>query len=168
MIVMFEVWFKDLRNTMWLAACLTYSKWPFKYHVSAVARAMFSLNTHCGTMFSLLDENDIHLMVQCLPICPLKVNKWSDTCCILLGYQEVVPSMRNQRRGRSSFHQVWCGACSCTSLPSLVPFGNRYHHLHTHLQVFQVLPYHQLMQLSQKSIVTPSTNNMFTCTSTVI
>jgi hypothetical protein len=148
---------------------LTYSKWPFKSHVSAVDRPLFNLNTHCGTMFSILDKNDTHLMVQCFPICPLKVNGWSHTCCILLGFQEVVPSMHNQRRGRSSFHQVWCGACSCTSLPSLVPFGNICHHLHTHLQEFQVLPYHQLMQLSQKSIVTPSTKHkMITCTSAVI
>lgn len=53
--------------------------------------------------------------------------------------------------GRSNCHLVWCGACSCTFLPNHVPSGNRYHPQHTHLQAFQILPYHQLMQLSQKS-----------------
>ena len=35
---------------------LTFSIWPFKHHVSAMARAPFNLNFHCGKIFSLLQE----------------------------------------------------------------------------------------------------------------
>jgi hypothetical protein len=53
---------------------LTFSIWLFKSHVSAVARALFNLNPHCGTAFSLLDEKDIHSMGQHCPVHLLKVN----------------------------------------------------------------------------------------------
>jgi len=35
---------------------LTFSVQPFKFHVPAVARALFKLNAHCGTVFSCSDE----------------------------------------------------------------------------------------------------------------
>jgi hypothetical protein len=31
------------------------------------------LNTHCRTVFSFLDKNDIHLMGQSCPLCSLQV-----------------------------------------------------------------------------------------------
>ena len=33
-----------------------------------MARALFCLNAHCGMMFSLLDENDVHLSGYHCPI----------------------------------------------------------------------------------------------------
>jgi hypothetical protein len=39
-----------------------------------VARAVFSLNAHCRTVFSLSDEKDVHLMSQHSPIDSLKLN----------------------------------------------------------------------------------------------
>jgi hypothetical protein len=41
--------------------------------VSPVAGALFSLNAHCGTVFSILDKNDKHLMGQSCPLCLLQV-----------------------------------------------------------------------------------------------
>jgi hypothetical protein len=37
--------------------------------VSAAARTLFSFNAHCGTVFSLSDKHDLHLMGKC-PIYP--------------------------------------------------------------------------------------------------
>jgi len=33
---------------------------PLKSQVYAVARALFNLNAHCGTVFFLLDKKDVH------------------------------------------------------------------------------------------------------------
>jgi hypothetical protein len=49
---------------------LTFSTPPSKCYFSAAAGALFSLSTHCGSVFSCLD---VHLMGQLCPICPLKV-----------------------------------------------------------------------------------------------
>ena len=49
-----------------------FSIWSFKSQVSAVARALFNLNSHCGTMLSLFGKRDVYLMG---PIQPLKVKK---------------------------------------------------------------------------------------------
>jgi hypothetical protein len=38
-----------------------------------VAGALFNLNAHCRTLFSLLDKKGIHLIGECCPVCPLKV-----------------------------------------------------------------------------------------------
>jgi hypothetical protein len=54
---------------------LTFSIWSFKSQVSAVARALFNLNAHCGTVLFLFGERDVHLMEHCCPIQPLKVKK---------------------------------------------------------------------------------------------
>jgi hypothetical protein len=43
---------------------LTFNAQPFKRQVSAVVRALFTLNPHCGKVFSLLNDNGIHLMGQ--------------------------------------------------------------------------------------------------------
>lgn len=45
---------------------LTFSVCPFKCQVSDVAGALFCLNPHCITMFSLSDEDHVHLMVTVL------------------------------------------------------------------------------------------------------
>ena len=46
---------------------LTLSFQPFKFQVSAVAKALFSSSAHYGAVFSCLDEKDVHLMGQCCP-----------------------------------------------------------------------------------------------------
>jgi hypothetical protein len=38
---------------------LTFNIWPFKCQISAVAGALFNLNAHSGTIFSLSDKKDI-------------------------------------------------------------------------------------------------------------
>jgi hypothetical protein len=38
-----------------------------------VARALFNVNAHCGTVFSSLDEKDLHSVGQHCPVRPLKV-----------------------------------------------------------------------------------------------
>ena len=35
-----------------------------KFHIYAVARVLFSENSHCSTVFSIPDKKDIHLMGQ--------------------------------------------------------------------------------------------------------
>jgi hypothetical protein len=45
-----------------LHGMLTFSIQPLKYQVSAVAGALCSLNTCCGTVFSFLEIKVIHLM----------------------------------------------------------------------------------------------------------
>jgi len=53
---------------------LTFSIWHFKYLVSAAAAgALFNLNAHCGTLFSLSYEKDVLLMGQHCPVCPFIV-----------------------------------------------------------------------------------------------
>jgi len=53
---------------------LTFSVWCFKCQVPAVAGALFKLNTHCKAVFSLWDENDVHLVGQLCSFCLLTVN----------------------------------------------------------------------------------------------
>jgi hypothetical protein len=65
----------------WEVMCrLTFSIWPFKRQFSAVATLLFNLNSHCGTVFSLSDEKDVHLMGQHCAVCLLKVKclLWAD------------------------------------------------------------------------------------------
>jgi hypothetical protein len=38
---------------------LTFSEWSVKLHVSAVVRALFNLNVHFRTLFSVSDERDV-------------------------------------------------------------------------------------------------------------
>jgi hypothetical protein len=53
--------------------------WSFKCQVSGVARAVFNLNVHCGTVFSHLDIQDVPLMGE---QCPTRLLKWrSDIEC---------------------------------------------------------------------------------------
>jgi hypothetical protein len=59
--------------TFYLFGALTFGVWLFKLHVSAAVGALFNLNTHCGTVLSLSDEKDVHLMEQFCPISLLKV-----------------------------------------------------------------------------------------------
>ena len=33
-----------------------------------------NMNVHCRTVFSLLDKNNVYLIGQCFPVCPLRVN----------------------------------------------------------------------------------------------
>jgi hypothetical protein len=56
-----------------LLKLLTFSVWPIKCQVSAVAIALFNLNAQCKTMFSLLEKKDVHLTGQHGSIRPLKV-----------------------------------------------------------------------------------------------
>jgi len=35
-----------------------------KFHIYAVARELFSENSRCGTVFSIPDKKDIHIMGQ--------------------------------------------------------------------------------------------------------
>ena len=46
---------------------------PLKPHIPGVAGALFNLNAHCRTAFSLWDEKNIHSLGQHCPTCPLKV-----------------------------------------------------------------------------------------------
>ena len=46
--------------------------WPFKFQVSAAARALFSLGAHCGSVLLLLSEKGVHVRGQHCPICVLK------------------------------------------------------------------------------------------------
>lgn len=48
--------------------------WPFKFQFYAEARAPFNLNSHCGTVPSFLDGNDVHWMGQCCPF-PLLITE---------------------------------------------------------------------------------------------
>ena len=61
-------------HSSFLSNLLTFSVQPFKCQVSAAATALFNLNTHSGTMFSLLDKRDVHLMGQHSLAFLLKVN----------------------------------------------------------------------------------------------
>jgi len=47
---------------------LTFIIWPFESHIAAAAGAVFNLNTHCKTAFSLSGEKHVHLMGQQSPI----------------------------------------------------------------------------------------------------
>jgi hypothetical protein len=47
---------------------VTFTVWPFKCQVHAVAGALFSLNAHCRAMVSFLDEKDVHIIWQHCPI----------------------------------------------------------------------------------------------------
>ena len=42
-----------------------------------MAKAVFNLNAHCGTVFTFLDEKDVHSTNQHCPICPLKLKNES-------------------------------------------------------------------------------------------
>jgi len=44
-----------------------YLGWPFKFQFYAAARTLFNLNSHCGTVPSLLDKKDVHWMGQHCP-----------------------------------------------------------------------------------------------------
>jgi hypothetical protein len=39
-----------------------------------VAGALFTFSAHCGTVFSVSDEKDVHLMGQCCPVHALKAS----------------------------------------------------------------------------------------------
>lgn len=64
--------------------CPVFSIQSFKPHISTADRAMFNLDTHCGT-FSLLDEKNLHLMGHCFRICPLKFIK-HELHCVMVTY----------------------------------------------------------------------------------
>jgi len=52
-------------KSRYITAILTFCVWPFKCQVPAVAKALFNLNAHYGTTFSLLDKEYVHLMGLC-------------------------------------------------------------------------------------------------------
>jgi hypothetical protein len=56
-------------------AHLIFSIQPLKCQVSAAARALFNINAHSRTVFSLSDRKDVHLMEQLCPVHPLKVTE---------------------------------------------------------------------------------------------
>jgi len=55
--------------------------------VFAAAGALYSLNAHCNTMFIPFGQKGCHLMGQCCPVCPLKVNE--GLCNCLLSYKQL-------------------------------------------------------------------------------
>jgi len=63
------------RITNYFIALLTFSVWPFKCQVSAAARALFSFNAQCRTVFSMSEKTDEHLMEKLCPIHLLKVTE---------------------------------------------------------------------------------------------
>jgi len=50
---------KNVGYRLMIVHKLTCSIQPFKCRVSVVARALFSLNTNCGTMFILSNKMDV-------------------------------------------------------------------------------------------------------------
>jgi hypothetical protein len=50
---------------------LTFSEWSVKFHISAVARALFNVNVHFRILFSLSDERDVQLTRQLCSVCQL-------------------------------------------------------------------------------------------------
>jgi len=60
-----------------MLACLTFTIQSFKSQVSATARALLNLNACFGTVFSISDKKDVHLMGQYCPVCPNKVMELS-------------------------------------------------------------------------------------------
>jgi len=40
----------------------TFNLQPFKSHIFAAARALFNLNSHCGTAFFFSGQKDVHLL----------------------------------------------------------------------------------------------------------
>jgi hypothetical protein len=62
--------------------CLIFSTWPFKCQFFAMARGTFNLNVCCETMFFLLGNKDVPLMVKYYPIWSLKINP-STVRCVL-------------------------------------------------------------------------------------
>jgi hypothetical protein len=57
-----------------LPTILTLSTQPFEVQFFASAGGPFNSNAHCGASFSLLDDNNVHLMEQQYPIYLLQVN----------------------------------------------------------------------------------------------
>ena len=53
---------------------LSFSVWPFKSPVPAVAGALVNLNAHCSKMFTFSNTKDIHLMRDHCPSHPLKAD----------------------------------------------------------------------------------------------
>jgi len=51
-----------------LEISLTFIIWPFESHIAAAAGAVFNLNAHCKTEFSLSGEKHVHVMGQQSPI----------------------------------------------------------------------------------------------------
>ena len=59
-----------MKNVM--VACITFAIQSFKSQVSAAVRTLLNLNAHFGTMLSISDKKDVHLMGQYCPVCPNK------------------------------------------------------------------------------------------------
>jgi len=49
---------RNIRKLQYLTVCVQL----FKYQVSAAIEALFKLNVNCETVFSCLDEKDVHLV----------------------------------------------------------------------------------------------------------
>jgi hypothetical protein len=75
--------------------CLYLGIWMFKRQIS------FNLNVPCGTLFSLLDKQDMDSVRQCCSMCLLKVKKifLTDNRQLYLGVFDVFSMNLKQQSG---------------------------------------------------------------------
>lgn len=91
--------------------------WNFKYMVSpAAAGAPFSLNAHCWTVFSLLDEKDVHVMGQHCPVCLFKVKENNSK-----RHQQCSMPVRH-----GIIHSKCCFEVKCSFIKNLVLFWTQF------------------------------------------
>jgi len=53
-----------------MLALVTFTIHSFKSQVSATTRALLNLSAHFGTVLSISDKKDVHLLGQYCPLCP--------------------------------------------------------------------------------------------------
>ena len=75
LIATMHCWYTEQWRNRRISRVLTFSVRPFKCQVSAADGTLFNLTAHCKTVFSHLDEKDVHLMGQSCPVHTLKVDK---------------------------------------------------------------------------------------------
>jgi hypothetical protein len=62
---------------------LGFTIWPFKFQFSVVAEELFSLNAHCRTVFSCLDEKNMHSVGE---FCRVHLLKVKEKLCWIHGF----------------------------------------------------------------------------------
>lgn len=92
-----------------MLACVTCTFRSFKSQVCAAARALLHLSAHFGTVFSISDKKDVHLMGQYYPHCPNKVMELSLYTFFVLSVSEceTVTQSCGQNHGYLSLNGIF-------------------------------------------------------------